>query len=115
VAAVDLLSLTASYHRPTAAVSALGRLNAWLQPSAEAKGDDGPVRRAQWLGRGLLLVSGSNVRGTTTDVESEPAGVDLIDTRRWTVRTLDPDGDSFVATFRSSGGSGRVPPDQAPL
>lgn len=96
VAAVDLSSLTASYHRPTSAVSALGRLSAWLQPSAEAKGDEGPVRRAQWLGRGLLLVSGSNVRGTATAVESDPAGVELIDTRRWTARTLDPDSDSFA-------------------
>ena len=56
----------------------------------------GPTRRALWLGRGLLAVTGFDshfspgdpahgVRGWQT-----PAGLMLVDTRRWRARTLDP-------------------------
>jgi hypothetical protein len=56
----------------------------------------GPTRRALWLGRGILAVTGSDsnyssdgpeggVRGRET-----PAGLTLVDTRRWHARTIDP-------------------------
>jgi hypothetical protein len=56
----------------------------------------GPEREAVWLGRGLLAITGSDshdtrdgpgggVRGRTT-----PAGLTLVDTRRWRARMIDP-------------------------
>jgi hypothetical protein len=56
----------------------------------------GPTRHALWLGRGLLAVAGfdshfsvgddaGHVRGWQT-----PAGLTLVDTRRWRARTIDP-------------------------
>jgi hypothetical protein len=61
-----------------------------------ADGGVGPTRHALWLGRGLLAVTGfdshfspgdhaGGVRGWQT-----PAGLSLVDTRRWRARTIDP-------------------------
>jgi hypothetical protein len=61
-----------------------------------ADGVAGPMRHALWLGRGLLAVTGFDshfstgnppgaVRGWQT-----PAGLTLVDTRRWSARTIDP-------------------------
>ncbi len=63
-------------------------------PLAAAKYDSGPTRVARWLGNGLLAVTGSDsvVRQDASGVlqqRDEPAGLKLVDTRRWTVRTLD--------------------------
>jgi hypothetical protein len=54
-------------------------------PGPSAKAADvvvGPWREALWLGRGLLAVTGS-------DSEKTPAGLTLVDTRRWRARTID--------------------------
>ena len=54
-----------------------------LGPWAKAADDVvGPQRDALWLGRGLLAVTGS-------DSEKAPAGLTLVDTRRWRARTID--------------------------
>jgi hypothetical protein len=102
VAEVDLTTLAVSYHRPARPVSLLGRLAAWLQPDAAAKGMSGPVRDAIWLGDGLLAVTGTDYsarlskQGKILEFTGRPAGVRIVDTRRWTVRTLDPGGTAAV-------------------
>jgi hypothetical protein len=73
----------------------LGRLHDWLEPQARAKADQGPTRQAVWLGRGLLAVTGFDAhagvdpRGGQAEWQT-PAGLKLIDTRAWSVRTLEP-------------------------
>jgi hypothetical protein len=91
---VDLRSFAVTSRELTEPVSLLERLRAWLDPVAEAKGpSEGSLREAHWLGGGLLAVSGSDT-DAWLDADGnvrqriEPAGLRLIDTRRWTVRTL---------------------------
>lgn len=87
VAEVDLATLGVAYHRLVEPASLLGRLREWLEPPAFAKGaSEGPVRTVHWLGNGLLAVSGWDARGTEDPIA---AGLKLVDTRAWTVRTLD--------------------------
>jgi hypothetical protein len=94
VAEVDLRTLHVRYHTLSEPVSLLGRLHDWLEPKAEAKADEGPTRRAVWLGNGLLAVTGFDghagvdPRGGQAEWET-PAGLKLIETRHWSVRTLD--------------------------
>jgi hypothetical protein len=83
VAVVDLARLAVSYHEPMRAVSALARLRDWLDPAAYAKGASGPTRVARWLGGGLLAVAGADAQ-----VRVVAAGVSLVDTRNWSVRTI---------------------------
>lgn len=61
IAEVDLATLEVFYHSLRQEISLLERPHNWLEPAAEAKGvSDGSVRRARWLGNGLLAVSGLN-------------------------------------------------------
>jgi hypothetical protein len=76
------------------------------------------TRDALWLGNGLLAVTGLDTNLAAGDVKSRgrtwttPAGLTLIDTRRWSVRTIDDRatdadrvGDTLVASsFVWSGG-----------
>jgi hypothetical protein len=94
VAEVDLRSLDVAYRHLRQPISLLGRLRNWLEPVAQAKGEThGPVRQADWLGNGLVAVSGYDARGTTP---SAARGLRVIDTRTWTARTLDPEAGSFA-------------------
>jgi hypothetical protein len=93
-AEIDIRTLAVSYHDLHADKSALARLASWWEPSAAAKGMTGPVRTAQWLGDGLIAVTGhdeqfaagSGGQGVLSDT---PAGLAVIDTHDWTVATLD--------------------------
>jgi hypothetical protein len=76
VAEIDLRSLKVAYHAPE------------RQLTTRAKSSEGPFRSARWLGGGLLAVSGMD--------DDRPAGLLLVDTRSWTVQTVDPDATSFV-------------------
>ena len=94
VAAVDLRSLEVSYHslHPT---SLAARFFDWLTPSAQAKGMNGPMRSATWLGDGLIALTGSDYTATqakdgNADFTQTPAGLEIVDTRDWTTRMLDP-------------------------
>jgi hypothetical protein len=49
----------------------------------------GPTRDALWLGRGLLAVTGSDSRFSSGGGQETPAGLTLVDTRRWRARTID--------------------------
>ncbi len=109
IAEVDLTTLAVSYHDVSTPISLLGRIGAWLEPAAEAKVPlAGPMRRARWVGDGFLAVWGHDTevtgRGRNVQMREIPAGVKLIDTRTWTIRTLEPDavalavaGDTLVA------------------
>lgn len=102
LAEIGLRRLTVRYHSLSQPISLLGRLRDWLEPAAEAKAMQGPRRFALWLGGGVLAVTGVDYelsrdaqgREQETDV---PAGLKLVDTRTWSVRTLDRT--STTATF----------------
>jgi hypothetical protein len=55
----------------------------------------GPTRQALWLGRGLLAVTGADSTSAPGDPEdggknrAAPAGLTLVDTRRWSARMID--------------------------
>lgn len=76
VAVVDLRTLATRYHplRATAAV---------------AKASRGAIREALWLGGGLLAVSGEQLSLAGNDQRSEAAGLVVVDTTSWNVRTID--------------------------
>jgi hypothetical protein len=108
VADVDLASLAVSYHDLTRPISLLGRLRDWLDPAAYAKEVSGPTRTASWLGDGVLAVAGSD---ETPSGQVRPAGLSLIDTRHWSVRTIDRGatdvsvaGDLLLATSSAATG-----------
>jgi hypothetical protein len=91
LAEVDLDGLGVAYHQLSEPVSLLGRIGAWLEPEAQAKSGDGPVRSARWLGDGVLAVSGVDYAAIPEGgMRMTPAGLRLIDTRSWTARTVDP-------------------------
>ncbi|MEX2210210.1 MAG: hypothetical protein WD689_00400 [Gaiellaceae bacterium] len=98
---IDLATLAVHQRELSVPVSALGRLRDWLEPAAQAKASDGPVRYARWLGNGLLAVSGSDNQATVRAGRIErqtstPAGLKLIDTQTWSVRTVDERARGFL-------------------
>ena len=96
VAEIDLTTLAVSDHRVTRSRSLLARLDAWLEPTATAKGDSGPIRQAQWIGNGFVLVAGRDLHDSEGQLASDPAGLVLIDTRKWTGYVLATQADSFT-------------------
>jgi hypothetical protein len=94
VAEIDLRTLAVSYHELSTPLSLLSRVRNWLEPTAAAKiPSSGPMRYARWFGDGLLAVWGSDIHvtnsGQSVETFETAAGVKLIDTRNWSVRTLD--------------------------
>jgi hypothetical protein len=81
IAEVDLRSLAVSYHSL--------RLR---RPAGRAKAGSGTARMAHWLGGGVLDVSGADEESRAV----RPAGLLLVDTRDWTVRTIDGEARSVV-------------------
>jgi hypothetical protein len=98
VADVDLLALRATYHTLAASVRYARTPYASSTPSAIAKGEEGPVRTALWLGNGLLLVAGRNANDTPQRLAFGPAGLRVVNVRDWTSTVLDPEVDSFTVT-----------------
>ena len=99
-AEIDLATLAVTYHSLSRPVSLLGRLDGWLEDTAQAKGaPDGGRRHAIWLGNGVLAVYGVDDHGTvdaagTPQLTSTPSGLRLVNTCDWSVRTLDADADT---------------------
>jgi hypothetical protein len=88
VAEVDLLSLRVSRHELSEPVSLLGRLRGWLEPTAHSKVAVGPSRLALWLGPHHVAVTGVDQRGIKDgEWDASAAGLRVIDTRDWSVRT----------------------------
>jgi len=92
VAEIDLRTLAVAYRTLERPASLLGRLWNWLEPAAEAKQVSGHVRSARWLGGDLLTVSGTD----TEQTGARPVGLLLINTRSWSIRTIDREATSFV-------------------
>jgi hypothetical protein len=113
VAQISLSNLSVSYHQLDS--SLLARLSAWITPTAEAKGLNGPTLTAQSLGDGLIVLTGTTESAVTqrdgsTVFSSAPAGVRIINTNTWNESTLDPSANSAVVTdgvLLVSGGSWR--------
>jgi len=100
VAEIQLADLAVTYHRPGSG-SLLDRIAGWLTPSAQAKGLNGPMLTATWLGDGLLAVTGtdysaSRARDGSVTFSSAPAGLRIVDTDDWSVRTLDARTENVV-------------------
>jgi hypothetical protein len=95
VAQVELASLEVTYHRLGRSASPWRRLARWWAPPAEAKILSGPSRNALWLGDGQLAVTGydGSAKGHHQEI---PSGLELIDTRTWTVRQVDQRSSSAV-------------------
>lgn len=98
VAEVDLASLSVEYHTLEEPSSLFGRFWNWFEPDARGKASEGPSRYARWLGEGLIALTGKDEyayrdQAGGLQLREEPAGLKLVDTRDWTVRTLDEDAD----------------------
>jgi hypothetical protein len=96
VVEVDLVSGRTIVHDLARARTVLDRLRDLVDPPAQAKGAEGPVRHAALVDAGVLAVSGCD---ETPDGDpnacDRPYGLRLIDTRRWTSRTIDPRASRF--------------------
>jgi hypothetical protein len=89
VAEVDLANLRVTYHALSQPVSLLERLRNWLEPSAQAKVIEGPIRQAVWMSSGLVAVTGADYTASDgQEATADPAGLSLIDTSDWSVRTI---------------------------
>jgi hypothetical protein len=115
VVEVDLRRRRVTGHGLVARTSLAERLRELLEPSAEAYARVGPVRDAAWIGAGRIALSGYDGdavlrSGGGIEGELRPAGLHVIDTRDWTIRTLDERASSFVAAsglLLTSGPEGR--------
>ena len=113
---IDLRRLRITDHRLVARRSLLHRLRDLLEPpAAAASAEVGIVRRAAWIGEGRIALTGYDADVVwrphgDVDAERRPAGLHVIDTRDWSVRTLDEQASSFVAAaglLLTSGPGGR--------
>lgn len=97
VAEVSLATLSVVYHTLAEPVSLLGRVHSWLEPAAAAKGLNGPVREARWLGAGVLAVTGADEAALQVNnqlrVTRTPVGLRLVDTNTWGSRLIDRGAD----------------------
>lgn len=101
VAEIGLANLAVAYREPSTSRSVLGRLRDWLEPLARGKITSGAIRDARWLGNGLLAVSGSDFRAVPgasgrDGQATSAAGLQLVDTRDWSVRTIDESVSAFT-------------------
>ena len=93
LAAVNLRTLRVSYHDLSKKQSLFARFIHWLDPTAQAKGDQGPQRQALWLGNGLLAVTGSDSTMSQDanghwSMTVTPIGLQIINTHSLSYRSL---------------------------
>jgi hypothetical protein len=107
VAEIALARMSVRYHSlitpGRAAPSVLGMLRRATVPAAApaaAKSQSGPERHVLWLGDGRLAVWGTDMDFSGADGAvtggARPSGLKVIDTRDWSVRTLDPTAGRLV-------------------
>jgi hypothetical protein len=100
---IDLRRLRVSGHRLVPGASLGDRLRELLDPSAEANDAQvGIVRNAAWIGAEHIGLSGYDADviwrpDGAIEGARRPAGLHVIDTREWQVRTLDERTSAFVA------------------
>jgi hypothetical protein len=87
VAEVDLGSRRVAYHdlgEPPAAVKGGGPSQSFL-------------RSARWLGASTLAMAGEDMPASAPQSRADfiPHGLRLVDTRTWTIRTIDPEAQTF--------------------
>ena len=92
-AEVDLATLDVAYHDLQRARSLAARLHDWLEPHAQAKQVFGPEVWAHWVGGDAVAFAswehaGIGTRGNENRALVRAHGVFLVDTRKWTRRTL---------------------------
>jgi hypothetical protein len=112
---IDLRRRRVRHHRLVPRPSLVERVRELLVPSAAASAQVGWVRSAAWVGEAHIALSGHDaavVRRPDGGVEAErrPAGLRVIDTRDWSVRTLDDQASAFVTAaglLLTSGPRGR--------
>jgi hypothetical protein len=112
---IDLRRRRVRDHRLVPRASLLDRLRELLEPYAAASSQVGPVRSAAWIGAARMALSGYDAhvvwrQDGGVDAESRPAGLRVIDTRDWSVRTLDERAATFDAAadlLLTSGREGR--------
>jgi hypothetical protein len=112
---IDLRRRRMTDHRLVPRTSLLDRLRELLEPSAAASAQVGAVRRGAWVGEGRIAVSGYDADvvwrpHAGVEAERRPAGLHVIDTSDWSVRTLDERASGFVAAaglLLTSGPEGR--------
>jgi hypothetical protein len=97
-AEVDLRGGSVEYHRLPRAFAARPRE---LAPPGESSGTSNPARtlarQARWLGNGVVAVAGYDTWPTRGGNEQRlGAGLKLLDTRSWSVRTVDRLADHVV-------------------
>jgi hypothetical protein len=115
---IDLRRQRVHNHRLVPRTSLLDRLRELLEPAAAAASQVGPVRSAEWIGAGRIAISGHEGHivwraDGGVDAGSRPAGLRVIDTHDWSVRTLDEEATAFDAAAgrlltRGPGGRGLV-------
>jgi hypothetical protein len=97
VAKLSLDNLRVTYHSLSQSVSLLERLRNWLEPTAQAKVIEGPIRQAVWLPSGLVAVTGADYTvSDENEVIPDPAGLSLIDTSDWSVRMINDRVDGML-------------------
>ena len=107
VAEISLKNLAVRHHTLSEPVSLLGRLRNWLEPTAHAKLVDGPWRNGTWIGNGLMAISGEDYSSEGGQHHhADPAGISIVDTREWSVRTIDDDSVEVVRTEHALVGHG---------
>jgi hypothetical protein len=117
VAEVDLASRAVVYHRLARPLSSF----AASRPDAAEKSIAGPTRVARWLGSGQIAVSGGAYsvtgKGASARFRFAPLGLELIDTRSWTIRRVGagtdafwPAGDFLLAAASSLSSELELPP-----
>ena len=94
VAEISLDDLSTTTHALSEPVSVLQRFRNWLEPAADAKIVDGYYRSGAWVGDGRFAVTGSDfaVDGSTE------AGLMIVDTETWTMRTVAKGGADLTVT-----------------
>jgi hypothetical protein len=113
---IDLRRMRVSGHRLVPQASLGDRLRELLEPTAEASDAQvGLVRDAAWIGAGQIALSGYDADAVwrpdgAIEGEQRPAGLHVIDTLEWQVRTLDERTSAFVAAaglLLTTGSEGR--------
>lgn len=105
IAVVDLRTLAVRYHRWPAVTGAARATGTFARQVGNAYPQVGPRRAAAWLGRGRIAVSGeddlpprpSGAQAPAQITPVRPAGLEIIDTRRWQARLIAPLADEFAA------------------